>query len=97
MTNSTLEEDEEEEFTVLKHKFNLVVTADYQMAKLVPYWGFSPQPGSTYYLQKLSHNTFAVVNPGTNRSTVYLFDEQVGPNNTDHTASYLRHCIAQHP
>ena len=36
----------------MEHKFNLVLSADYQMGKLVPYWGQSPQPGSTYYLQK---------------------------------------------
>ena len=32
----------EEELAVLKRKFVLVVSADYQMAKLVPYWGLSP-------------------------------------------------------
>jgi len=29
------------------------ISADYQMQKLVPYWGSSPQPGSTYYFQTL--------------------------------------------
>jgi len=41
-----------EKLVTMKHKFNLVLSADYQMGKLVPYWGQSPQPGSTYYLQK---------------------------------------------
>ena len=42
-----LTDDEEEKLAVMKHKFNLVLAADYQMGKLVPYWGQSPQPGST--------------------------------------------------
>ena len=74
---------------MLKHKFNVVLSADYQMLKLTPYWELSPQPGSTYYLQKLSHNTLGIVNHGTDVSAVYLFDETVGPKNTDHTVSYI--------
>ena len=50
-----------------------MVSADYQMGKLVPYWGYSPQPGCTYYLQKLHHDVFGIVNHATN-SEVYLFD-----------------------
>ena len=93
----TLEDNEKEELEVLKHNFNLVVSADYQMSKLVPQWGLSPQPGSTYYLQKLSHDIFGVVNHATTKSTVYLFDERVGPKNTDHTVSYVSHFIAELP
>lgn len=59
------------------------------MCKLVPYWGLSAQHGSTYYLQKLNHDIFGIVNHGSNASTVCLFDERVGPKNTDHTLSYL--------
>ena len=51
---------EQEEHTLqrLKHNFTAVLSADYQMQKLVPYWGRSPQPGATYYLQKLCHMMF---------------------------------------
>ena len=94
---SDLSSDEEEELEVLKRSFSLVLAVDYQMSKLVPYWGQSPQPGSTYYLQKLSHDIFGVVNHATNNSTVYLLDERVGPKNTDHTISYLTHYISQLP
>ena len=59
--------DEDEELAVLKHKFNLVVSADYQMCKLVSYWGLSPQPGSTYYLQKFNHYVFGIVNHATTK------------------------------
>ena len=89
--------NESEELAVLHHSFNLVIAADYQMSKLAPYWGLSPQPGSTYFLQKLSHDIFGVVNHATEKATVYLFDERVGPKNTDHTVSYLSHFISELP
>ena len=53
---STLSDEEKKQLDHLKNTFNLVLCADYQMCKLVPYWGMSPQPGSTYYLQKLNHD-----------------------------------------
>jgi len=75
---SHLSEEEAKKLRSLKHKFNIVISADYQMEKLVPYWGLSAQPGSTYYLQKLNHDIFGIVNHATDLSSVYLFDEQVG-------------------
>ena len=89
--------DEEEKLAVMKHKFNLVLSADYQMGKLVPYWGQSPQPGSTYYLQKLNHDVFGIVNHATRSSAVYVFDERVGPKTTDHTVSYITHYLGTIP
>ena len=60
------------------------------MNKLTPYWGYSPQPGSTYYLQKLSHDLLGIVNHSDEASTaVYVFDERCGLKNTDHTVSYI--------
>ena len=53
--------EENEKLENLYHNFTLVLSADYQMQKLVPYWGLSPQPGSTYYLQKLSNDIFGIV------------------------------------
>ena len=94
---ATRTDDEEEQLAVLKHKFNLVLAVDYQQCKLVPYWGMSDQPGSTYYLQKLNHDIFGVVNHGSNSSAVYLFDETAGPKNTDHTLSFLTHYISTLP
>ena len=43
-------DEEEEKLVQLKQCYTAVISADYQMSKLVPYWGLSPQPGSTYYL-----------------------------------------------
>ena len=54
----TRDTDEQEELTRLCNLFSLPISADYQMSKLVPSWGVSPQPGITYYLQKLSHDIF---------------------------------------
>ena len=87
-----LDLDETEELSALRLRFTLVVCVDYQMSKLLPSWGESAQPGSTYYLQKLSHDLFGLVNHATNSSVVYIFDERVGPK-TDHTLSYITHYI----
>ena len=73
----------------LKQRFDLVLSADFQMQKLVPYWGLTPQPGSTYYCQKLNHDIFGICNHGNGSAMVYLFDERVGPKSTDHTVSHL--------
>ena len=59
------------------------------MAKLVPYWGLTAQPGSTYYLQKLSHDVLSIIDHSSDTSTVYLFDEHIVAKNTNHTVSYL--------
>jgi hypothetical protein len=81
--STSLTDEEEERLAVLKNKFTVTIAADYLMSKLVPYWGLNPQPGSTYYLQKLSHAVYGIVNNATSESTVYLLDETVGPK--DHT------------
>ena len=41
---SSLSDEEEERLGSLKNKFNLVICANYQICKLVPYWGMSAQP-----------------------------------------------------
>lgn len=80
---------EESELTNLKTTFTMTIDADYQMSKLIPYWGYSPQPASTYYMQKLSHDILGIVNHATGLSTIYVFDERLSPKNTDHTISYI--------
>ena len=59
------------------------------------------KPGSTYYLQKVSHDILGIVDHSENKSTVYVFDERIGPKNTDHTVSFLTnfwHSVTQrHP
>lgn len=59
----------------------------------LPYWRESPQPGSTYYLQKVSYDVFGVVDHRDNAGHCYLFSECIGPKNTDHTVSYIFHYL----
>ena len=90
-------DEDGKELETLKRNFTLVVSANYQMSKLVPYWGSSPQPGATYCLQKLSHDILGIVNHATLHAAVYLFDERVGLKNSDHTISSLSDYIAKLP
>ena len=84
-TKSGLSENETEELDRLRNIFCLTISADYQMSKLIPNWGMSPQPGSTYYLQKLSNDIFGIVDHSTGESPTCIFDERLGPKNSDHT------------
>lgn len=45
----------------LQESFILVLSADYQMTKLIPFWGETAQPAISYYLRKVSHNLFGIV------------------------------------
>lgn len=38
----SLTDDEEESLATMKCKFVIVISADYQMNKLIPHWGLSP-------------------------------------------------------
>ena len=91
--NTTLEK--------LKRNFVLVLSCDYQMSKLIPQWGKTEQPGQTYYLMKVSHDIFGIVDHRANEKFVYIFSEEIGPKNTDHTISFLHHHLqnvqANHP
>ena len=48
------------EMNRLKHSFTLTVSADYQMSKLVPHWGYSPQPGGSTICRN-SNDLFRIV------------------------------------
>lgn len=73
--------------------FELVLSADYQMTKLIPHWGYSDQPGISYYLRKVSHDIFGIVDHRHDSKYVAVFEEQIGPKNSDHTVSILQHYI----
>jgi hypothetical protein len=77
----------------LKESFMLVVSADYQMTKLIPHWGSSDQPGISYYLRKVSHDLFGIVDHRDETKYVAIFDERVGPKNSNHTISILHHYL----
>ena len=73
-----------------RHSFTLVLSADYQQAKLIPYWGRSPQPASTYYMSRESYDVFGIVDHRDDSGHVRLFSETIGHKNTDHTVSLLQ-------
>jgi hypothetical protein len=83
------------ELATAQHTFTLVLSADYQQSKLIPHWGRTEQPGSTYYLQKASYDIFGIVDHRNEDKSIILFDETVGPKNTDHTISLLSQYISQ--
>lgn len=60
---------EREELLSAEHCFTLVISADYQQSQR------SEQPGTTYYLQKNSHDMFGIVDHRNEKSMVYIFDE----------------------
>ena len=87
--------DSNEELLRFKEQFVLVLCADYQQSKLIPYWGSSPQPGMTYYLQKMSYDIFGIIDCRDLKGYVYLAPETIDPKNTDHTMSYLTHFLTE--
>ena len=81
LENMTRSQAQDEELVKLKHSFTLVLSADYQMNKLLPYWGRSPQPGSTnyMYLQKLSYDVFGIVDHRDDHGRVFCLVNLLGP------------------
>lgn len=70
------------------------LSLDYQQSQLVPYWGFSPQPSETYYLRKLSHHIFGIVDHTQDHQAVYVCEERVIPSsNADMTVSLTDHYL----
>ncbi|MCP4550775.1 MAG: hypothetical protein GY834_01770, partial [Bacteroidetes bacterium] len=78
----------------LEKKLIFCLSVDYQQSKLTPHWGFSAQPSETYYLRKLSHNIFGIVDHALGEDTVYVLDERVGgAKNGDITISLVDNYI----
>ena len=88
-----LNEVSRKELESLQKSFVLVISVDYQMIKLIPHWGTSDQPGISYYLRKVSHDVFGIVDHGDETKYVAIFNKQIGPKNSDHTVSILLHYI----
>ena len=86
-------QDESTQPIVCQHKFTLVLSADYQQSKLILHWGEPEQPSSTYYLQKVSHDVFSLVDHRNDGKHIVLFEERLGPKNTDHTISFVQNYI----
>ena len=92
-SRENLDELGESQLQRLKESFVLVLSADYQMTKVIPFWGSSAQPGMTYYQHKVSHDLFGIVDHRDDSNYVSVFDERVGPKNTDHTVSLLSYYL----
>ena len=45
----------------MQKSFTLVLSCDYQMTKLIPFWGETAQQAITYYLRKVSQDLFGMV------------------------------------
>ena len=72
----------------LQASFVLVLSADYQMTKLIPHWGLllslEFHTTTTYYFARSFWNSGSL-------KYVAVFDEQVGPKNSDHLLHNLHH------
>jgi len=78
----------------MKHKFNLVLSADYQMGKLVPTGANLRNQALPTTYKNLNHDIFGIVNHATGSFAVYIFDERVGPKTTDNTVRTWRITLA---
>lgn len=84
------------ELRELKGQITFSLSLDWQQSKLTPHWGFSAQPSETYYLRKLSHNIFGIVDHTLAKNAVYVLDERAGgPKNADITISLVDHYLHQ--
>ncbi|MCP4648666.1 MAG: hypothetical protein GY853_01115, partial [PVC group bacterium] len=82
----------------LKKKIVFTFSLDYQQAMLIPHWGFSPQPGETYYLRKLSNNIFGIIDHTLEKNAVYVLEERVcNTKNADTTISFADNYIQKLP
>jgi hypothetical protein len=88
-------EEDKRQLKKLMEEITFTLSLDYQQSKLTPHWGFSAQPGETYYLRKLSHNIFGIVNHALAQNTVYVSDERACAKNGDLTISLVDHYIHQ--
>lgn len=74
--------------------YEACIAFDFQMGKLVPHWGQTPQPGKTYYSPKVMNHIFGVVNSAFDENCVYLNDETAaGEKDATHVCSYLHHYL----
>ncbi len=89
-------EQEKSKLNELTKQIIYTLSLDYQQSKLTPHWGFSPQPSETYYLRKLSHNIFGIVDHATDKNNVYVLDERIaGAKNGNMTVSLVNHYVAK--
>jgi len=80
----------------IKNQIIFSLSPDYQQSELTPHQGASAQPSETYYLRKLSHNIFGIIDHTLLKNAVYVFDERIaGSEKADTTISLVDHYIQQ--
>ncbi len=86
----------------LKKTITAVLSADYQMSKLLPSWGDSSQPGETYFLRKFMMEVMGITFSATYfggveydmKSSIYIVDErQAGKKSSDQTIFFIDHYV----
>ena len=70
--------ERDERLKVLQSTFTLL-SVDYQMSKMLPYWGNIAQSSSTYYPQKVSYDIYGIVDHRDESGHLYLLNKTVGP------------------
>lgn len=71
-------------------KKEAIISCDYQMGKLIPYWGQTAQSGKTYYTQKLMHHVFGIVDSSLGNDKVNVGDGTIaGEKDVNHICSHL--------
>ena len=65
----------QERLQALQESLMLVLSADYKMTKFIPFWGETAIP---YYLRKVSHDLFGVVDHYDKSKYITAFDEHIG-------------------
>ncbi len=78
----------------IENEITFTLSLDFQQSKLIPHWGNTAQPSETYYLRKLVHNIFAIIDHALSEKTIYVSDERAcATKNVDLTISLLDHYI----
>ncbi|XP_070541662.1 uncharacterized protein [Ptychodera flava] len=90
----SLSYEEEIELLELKSNYIAIFSYDYMMLRTLPHWGQSPQPAAAYYKMKLSVDIASLIQHNSGQASTYIFDEQLGPKNSNHTLSLLTKHIA---
>ena len=73
----------------------LHLSIDAMQNKLYPNFKGIKRPSEDYYLRKMTFHLLGVVNEGTGKGTTFVYDNRLGPTNSNHTISALRTIIME--
>ena len=75
------------EKSIEEHVLHLSIDA--MQNKLYPSFGHYKEPAIYYFTKKITLHLLGVVDERLNKGTVYLYDQRIGPTNSNHTISVL--------